>query len=81
MSQAKVERYKQEKANRKKIIRREKRQHVAGVTVAWVIIAAIVVWACYSGYSLYASNIPTKTIYTNISSMEDYFSSLSDSED
>ena len=45
MSQAKVEQYKKDKANRKKIMAKEKAKRIAGRTCAWVILLAIVGWA------------------------------------
>ena len=38
MSQAKVEQYKKDKANRKKIMANEKAKRSAGRTCAWVIL-------------------------------------------
>ena len=37
MSQAKVDRYKEEKANRKKILAKEKRKRIAGTICGWLI--------------------------------------------
>ena len=39
MSQAKVDRYKEEKTNRKKILAKEKRKRIAGTICGWVIAA------------------------------------------
>ena len=49
MSQAKVDRYKEEKANRKKILAKEKRKRITGIICGWVIAVLIVGWAGYSG--------------------------------
>lgn len=80
MSQAKVDRYKKEKANRKKIIAQEKRKHLAAVVCGWIIAIAIVGWAGYSVYHAYENNKPTETIYANLDSINDYMSSLSATE-
>ena len=53
MSQAKVDRYKEEKANRKKILAKEKRKRIAGTICGWLIALLIVGWAGYSGYNAY----------------------------
>ena len=53
MSQAKVDRYKEEKKNRKQTIKKEKRNRVLGRTLGVVIAAAIVCWIGFSGYSYY----------------------------
>lgn len=77
MSQAKVEQHKKEKANRKKIMKKEKMQRMAGRVCAWAILIAIVGWAGYSGFSYYEANKPAKTIYTDVSAVSDYLSGLS----
>jgi hypothetical protein len=77
MSQAKVEKYKKEKANRKKTLAREKVQRMIGRVCAWVILLAIVGWAGYSGYQYYEDNRPTETYYADVSALTDYMSSLS----
>ena len=71
MSQAKVDRYKEEKKNRKKIMAKEKRMRIAGY-----VAAGIIGWAGYSGYSAYEASKPMETIYANLDSVTDYMSSL-----
>ena len=51
MSQAKVDRYKEEKKNRKKIMAKEKRMRIAGYIVGCLVAVGIIGWAGYSGYS------------------------------
>ena len=80
MSQAKVERYKKEKANRKKIMAKEKAARIAGRVCAWAILIVIVGWAGYTGYQYYESTRPTKTIYTDTSAMSDYIQGLDSTE-
>lgn len=76
MSQAKVEKYKKEKANRKKTLAKDKARRLAGRVCAWVILAAIAGWAGYSGYQYYESKKPVKTFYTDLSPVSDYLGSL-----
>ena len=64
MSQAKVEQHKKDKANRKKIMAKERVQRLAVRICAVVVLVAIVGWAGYTGYQYYESTRPTKTIYT-----------------
>ena len=80
MSQAKVEQYKKEKANRKKEIAKQKAEHAAGIVCAWVILAALVGWAGYSGYQYYEQNRPTKTIYADTNAINDYVKGLDSTE-
>lgn len=77
MSQAKVEQYKKEKANRKKIMAQEKAKRAAAKVCAWVILIAIVGWAGYSGFSYYESKQPLKSVYTDLTAVSDYVDGLS----
>ena len=55
MSQAKVEQHKKDKANRKKIMAKERVQRLAVRICAVVVLVAIVGWAGYTGYQYYES--------------------------
>lgn len=77
MSQAKVDRYKTEKANRKKIMAQEKRRHTISVLCGWIVAIALVCWIGYSGYQTYQKNQPLETVYTNLDPINDYMSTLS----
>jgi hypothetical protein len=81
MSQAKVDRYKEEKANRKKIMAKEKLMSRIRVAIGCLIAVAIVGWAGFSGYRAYENNKPMKTIYANLDAIEDYMTSLSAEEE
>lgn len=52
MSQAKVDRYKEEKKNRKKTMAKEKRLHLLAVVCGWLVVIALAGWA---GVSVTAS--------------------------
>ncbi len=80
MSQAKVDRYKQEKANRKKIMAKEKLKHNLSVFVGCLVLAAIVGWAGYSAYNIYENNKPTVTTYANLDSINDYLNGLTSTD-
>ena len=53
MSQAKVEQHKKDKANRKKIMAKERVQRLAVRICAVVVLVAILVLAGYNGYQYY----------------------------
>ena len=72
MSQAKVDRYKEEKANRKKILAKEKRKRIAGTICGWVI--------GYSGYNAYEKSRPIKTIYADLDAINNYMNTLDTEE-
>ncbi len=76
MSQAKVERYKEEKMNRKKIMAQEKRKRIAGYVVGCLVGVAIIGWAGYSGYNAYENSKPMETVYVNLESINDYMNTL-----
>lgn len=81
MSQAKVEQHKKDKANRKKIMAREKAQRIAARVCGLVVLVAIVGWIGYTGYNYYEESRPTKTIYTDTSSLNNYIQSLDSTEE
>lgn len=58
MSQAKVDRYKEEKKNRKKTMAKEKRLHLLAVVCGWLVVIALAGWAGVSGYRIYESKKP-----------------------
>ena len=80
MSQAKVDRYKEEKANRKKTMAKEKMLRRVKMAVGVLVAVVIVCWAGFSGYRVYENNKPMKTIYTNLSAIEDYMTTLDTEE-
>ncbi|WP_296116617.1 hypothetical protein [uncultured Eubacterium sp.] len=81
MSQAKVDRYKEEKKNRKQTIKKEKRNRVLARTVGVVIAAAIVCWIGFSGYSYYQAKKPTTKTEISMTALNDYLGSLSTDAD
>ena len=80
MSQAKVEQHKKDKANRKKIMAKERAQRIAARVCAIVVLVAIVGWAGYTGYQYYEQNRPTKTIYADTNAISDYVKGLDSTE-
>lgn len=76
MSQAKVDLYKKEKANRKKIMAKEKRMKALRTTVLSVVCVAIVGWAGFSVYQYYEANKPAETHQVNLDGINDYLSEL-----
>lgn len=76
MSQEKVERYKKEKANRKKIVAQERAKRTASVICGWAVVAIIVCWAGYSGYQYYDAKRPANTYYCDTAEIDNYLQSL-----
>ena len=71
MSQEKVNRYKEEKANRKEILAKEKRHKRLMKICAGVIVLALVCWLSYSVY-----DIATRPDTT---ALDDYLNGLEES--
>lgn len=80
MSQAKVDRYKEEKANRRQIMAKEKRKKILSIICGWAIVIAIVGWAGYSVYNIYENNKPTETIYADLTAVDEYLDALDTEE-
>ena len=74
MSQAKVDHYKEQKKNRKKILHKEKRMHILGSVAGIVICAAAVCWAGWSIYYAYQNNKPASYNEVNMDAITGYFS-------
>lgn len=82
MSQAKVDRNKELKKNRKKIIKKQKRGLILEKIVLSLILVAVVAWIGYSAYGVYEqahADDPLEAISIDLSAIEDYVTALSDS--
>jgi len=84
MSQAKVDRYKEEKKNRQQIMKKEKRERMLTNIGLGVVAAAMVVWVGVSAYNGITSSssdtetaVETENYVVNVSALEDYLDSLS----
>lgn len=77
MSQQKVDRYKQEKANRKKIMRKQKMMGIVRKCVLAVVALALVVWLGFSAYDMYNSGKEREVAEVNYDSIMNYMNSLS----
>lgn len=76
MSQAKVDRYKEAKKNRKETIAKEKRQRVLTKLVGAVVAVVLVAWIGVSGYNMYQTNQPLETVYVDTTAIDDYMTTL-----
>ncbi len=83
MSQAKVDRRKQEKAHRKQTMRREKLERTLAWIIVAVIAAAICVWIAYSFMGRNSSSSTadeSSAVTVNTDAIDDYLDGL-DSEE
>lgn len=72
MSQEKVNRYKEEKANRKKMLRRQKVMNTVRKTVVSVVCVAVLGWIGYSAYSTYTESKPRESYEVDYSAVTEY---------
>ena len=77
MSQEKVDRYKQEKANRKKIMRKQKTMNIVRKAVLTVAALALVAWLGYSAYDMYESGKERVVAEVNYDAVMNYLNGLS----
>lgn len=79
MSQAKVDRYKEEKKNRAKIIKKEKRQWMAtkaGLSLVALVLVAWVGVSVYNGVTAPDGTVTKQTYTMDTSSLDDYLREL-----
>lgn len=76
MSQAKVERYKEEKRNRKETMARDKRKRMASMAALGVVCVALLGWIGTSAYQVYENSKPVETIYADLTALDDYMAGL-----
>lgn len=80
MSQEKVDRYKSEKANRKKTMKKQKAVHFVRNTLMGIVAIALVGWLGYSAYDLVVSNQERVVAEMDYTAIDDYFQSFSATE-
>ena len=76
MSQEKVDRYKQEKANRKKIMHKQRMMGVLRKCVLSLAGLALVAWLGFSAYDMYESGKERVVVETDYTPITDYMDSL-----
>ena len=81
MSQKKVDLYKEQKANRSKIIKKEKRMRRIEQIVVSVVAIAAAGWICFSVYNKVTDKGDAENSYVstdvNITALEDFSTELS----
>ena len=84
MSKEKVERYKQEKANRKEILAREKKRKFWGKVAAWAALAVVIIgigaaigFSAHNSYKKYLASLPD---YNRTSLVISDFSGITETE-
>jgi len=76
MSQAKVDQYKKEKANRKETMAKEKRKRMIS-RICWSAAGVVLVaWIGVSSVNFIKDNRPVETIYVDTAELDGYLNSL-----
>lgn len=81
MSQEKVDRYKEEKANRKKNIAREKRNRMITYVILVVVVILIAAWIVYSAVNSITRSQAAKRTPVNLDAVSNYLMELSNSSE
>ena len=77
MSQEKVLKYKEEKANRKATMKKQKIAKIARNSITTVICVAVLGWVGYSAVAYYQDNKPREVVEVDYAKLNEYTSSLS----
>ncbi len=81
MSQAKVDKYKAEKANRKETVAKERRNRKIAKVCTTIVGIALVAWIAVSAVFYVIDNRPVNTIYATTAGIDDYLSELYEEEE
>lgn len=81
MSQEKVDKYKQEKANRKKIMKKEKLASALRKCAVGVVGLVLVGWIGYSAYNMYESKREIPSVEVDYQALDDFSQNLSGAAD
>ena len=77
MSQEKVAKYKEEKANRKEIMRKQKIAKITRNSVMTLVLVAVVGWIGYSAVAYYQENKPREVVEVDYAALNEYTNGLS----
>lgn len=78
MSQEKVTKYKEAKANRKETMKKQKQAKMLRNTVMAVVAVAVLGWVGYSAVDYYQNNQPRESVEVDYSAVDDYLESISE---
>ena len=76
MSQAKVDQYKKEKANRKEIIAKEKRQKMIQKVCVSTVLVVLVAWIGISTADFVYESRPKEKVYVQTTEIDKYLDSI-----
>jgi hypothetical protein len=76
MSQEKVAKYKEEKANRKEIMKKAKQKKVMHNAITAVICVAVIGWLGYSAVDYWQENKPRQEVEVDYSAIDGYLQDM-----
>ena len=74
MSQEKVDRYKEQKKNRKAILAKKKRN--AFLTKCGLVVVLLAAWLGYSAVDSYYAKANSETVYADVTALDEYTSTV-----
>ena len=77
MSQEKVAKYKEEKDNRKAIMKKQKIAKITRNSIVTLVLVAVVGWVGYSAVAYYQDNKLRKTVEVDYAALNEYTNGLS----
>ena len=80
MSQAKVDQYKKEKANRKETMAKEKRQKMLVKLASGAVVLVLAAWIGISTVDFIMDNRPKETVYVQTTEIDKYLENLYEEE-
>lgn len=80
MSQAKVDQYKKEKANRKETMAKEKRQKLIMKVCSGAVLLVLFAWIGISTVDFIVESRPKKTVYVETTEIDNYLNGLYEEE-
>ena len=78
MSQEKVANYKEQKANRKEIMKKEKQQKQIRIVVTSLIGAAVIGWIGYSAVNTIIDNQPRQSVEVDYTTVDEYLNGINE---
>ena len=76
MSQEKVAKYKEQKANRMELMKKERQKKAIRNTVTAIICVAVVGWLGYSAVDYWQDNQPRQEVEVDYTAVDEYLSEI-----
>ena len=76
MSQEKVLKYKEENANRKEIMKKQKIAKITRNSITAVVLVAVLGWVGYSAVAYYQDNKPREAVEVDYAALNEYTNGL-----